>query len=85
VGDGLRLALYLRIGGLVCVCTRMRALTRTPCHTGGGRNWTRFIVPITAFYPLGSTLSREQQQGFITVCDSRYGAVCALAIHCPPV
>lgn len=65
-----------------------------PClrtHTYGTREvggmagcWYRFIFPITALYPLGSTLSREHRRGFITVCDSRCGAVCTLWIHCPP-
>lgn len=40
--------------------------------------WYRFIVSITALYPLGSTLSWAHRRGFITVCDSR----CGLCVHC---
>lgn len=68
-----------------CLCVHAHSHTHTQTqHVGGGGNWTRFIAPITALYPLGSTLLQEHQQGLITVCGSRYGAVCAPAIHCPP-
>ena len=78
-GDGLPLLQYLRIGSLVC------AHTYGTWEVGGMAGcWYRFIFPITALYPLGSTLLWEHQWGFITVCDSRCGAACALSIHCPP-
>lgn len=78
-GDGLQLSQYLRVGGLVC------AHTHGTREVGGMAGCCyRFIFPITALYPLGSALSREHRWGFITVCDSRCGAVCALEIHCPP-
>lgn len=58
-----------------CLCTHTYG-TREVGGMGGYRG--RFIVPITAFHPLGSTLSQEHRQGLITVCDSRCGAVCIL-------
>lgn len=78
-GDGLHRSQYLRIGSPVCVHTHT-------AHSSGGTGgwWSRFIFPITELYPLGSTLSREHWWGFITVYDSRCGAVCTLYIHCPP-
>ena len=84
-GDGLCRSQYLRTGGPVCTHTHTHTHTHVARWFGGMADcWSRFIFPITAFYPLGSTLSREYRRGFITVCDSRYGAVCTLWIHCPP-
>lgn len=77
--DGWHHLQYLHIGGPACIHTHM-----VHWHAGMAGCWSRFIFAISALHPLGSTLSQEHRQGFITVYDSRYGAVCTLQIHCPP-
>ena len=79
-GDGLCRSQYLRTGGPVCAHAHTHTHTHMQRAGVGGMAgcWCRFIFPITALYPLGSTLSRENRRGFITVYDSRYGAVCTL-------
>ena len=75
-GDGLCRSQYLRTGGPVCARTHTHMRRAGVGGTAGC--WCRFMFPITALYPLGSTLSQENRRGFITVYDSRYGAVCTL-------